>query len=414
MSKISVAVLLAAIAVTTSACGPSAIDWRNHQSLRSTGQGGKDVTAAHVDPTETGNVISNNLHYVTIALDSVFFRNLPGIMSGATVVFGFEIQGVLAGGKSIKTVFEPIKSVGENSHLAMDNMTVIQPFLYLGQNMTITLYFQAVAEEESLNISGRISGAAGLLKKLNPMAETAINTAKSLFTGIMGAFRKKEMQWKYSFTLYPSDSTYKDKPELLFLAGRHILVATPPSNGPKALREKVNYKILTTKLGLRGNRLVWKESDEEYTETPYIILNITRYKRYPTDETELGKITKQVDSLFETGAYDRALEQLRNVGAAIADDKVITANEKNLNRAMMDFRKAKIEGAIAKQKGDAAEALTKMKEQVKLLNNIKKEFCEDAKAKPNDCLLEPAEIKDYDFQISRLERIIKEAAPPAP
>ena len=255
-------------------------------------------------------------------------------------------------------------------------MTVIQPFLYTGQNITITLYFQAVAEEESNNISGRIQGAAGLLKKLNPMAETAVSTAKSLFTSILGAFRKKEMQWKYSFTLYPADSVYRDKPELLFLAGRHILIAVPPSDAPEALRKKVNLRELTSKLKLRGNRLVWKESDEEYSETPYIILNVTRYKRYPNDDTELRKIVKQVESLFETGAYDRALEQLKNVGAAINEDKVITQNEKNLERSLMDFRKAKIEAAMAKAKGDNAEYIKQAEYQMKLIKNVLSEFQE--------------------------------------
>jgi hypothetical protein len=401
MKRIRLATLLAMLGLMASACGPSAIDWRNHVSLRSAGKGQKSVTLSHVDPNEVvENAISRDLHYVTISLDSVFFRNLPGIMGGATVVFGFEIQGVLPGGKSIKTVFEPRKSVGENAFLAMDNLTVIQPFLYTGQNMTITLYFQAVAEEESMNITGRIQGAAGLLKKLNPMAGVAVDTAKSLFTSIIGAFRKKEMQWKYSFTLYPADSVYRDKPELLFLAGRHILIAVPPSTASESLRKKVNLKVLTSQLRLRGNRLVWKDTDEEYTETPYIILNITRYKRYPSEETELMKLTKQVESLYETGAYERALEQLRNVGAAIADDKIITQNEKNLARSMMDYRKAKIEAAIAKQKGDNAEFLKQCEAQVKILSNIKTEFKE---------ILEPYEIKDYDFQIQRLQRIIKES-----
>jgi hypothetical protein len=266
--------------------------------------------------------------------------------------------------------------------------------------MTVTLYFQAVAEEESMNIAGRIQGAAGLLKKLNPMVDTAVNTAKSLFTSIIGAFRKKEMQWKYSFTLYPADSVYRDKPELLFLAGRHILIATPPTSAPEALRKKVNVRVLTKELGLRGNRLIWKSSDEEYTETPYIILNITRYKRYPAEETELRKLIKQVESLYETGAHERALEQLRNVGAAITEDKIITQNEKNLERSLMDLRRAKIEAAVAKGKGDNAEFLKKCQEQVKYLDAIKKEFAE---------ILEPAEIKDFDFQKTRLDRIIKEA-----
>jgi hypothetical protein len=401
MKRTRASALFALSGLALAACGSSALDWKNHLSLRSAGKGAKSITLSHVDPNEvTENAISRDLHYVTVALDSVFFRNLPGIFSGATVVFGFEIQGVLKDGKSIKTVFEPIKSVGENAHLALDNVTVIQPFLYTGQNITITLYFQAVAEEEALNIGGRIQGAAGLLKKLNPMADVAVNTARSLFTSILGAFRKKEMQWKYQFTLYPADSVYRDKPELLFLAGRHILIATPPSTAPESLRKKVNLRVLTSQLKLRGNRLVWKETDEEYTETPYIILNITRYKRYPNDDTDLRKMVKQVESLYETGAYDRALEQLKNVGAAINEDRVITQNEKNLERSLMDFRKAKIEAAVAKQKGDNAEFIKQCEFQVKLLKNIQAEFKE---------ILEPAEVKDFEFQMTRLQRIVKES-----
>jgi hypothetical protein len=401
MKSIRAAALLALASLAMTACGPAAIDWRNHQSLRSAGKGQKGVTLSHVDPSEVvENAISRDLHYVTISLDSVFFRNLPGLFSGATVVFGFEVQGILPKGESIKTVFEPRKAVGENAFLAMDNVTVIQPFLYTGQNITITLYFQAVEEGESLNIAGRIQGAAGLLKKLNPMAEVAVNTAKSLFTSIIGAFRKKEMQWKYSFTLYPADSVYRDKPELLFLAGRHILVAIPPTSASEGLRKKVNLKTLTSDLRLRGNRLVWKENDEEYTTTPYIILNITRYKRYPNEDTELRKLVKQVESLYETGAFERALEQLKNVGAAINEDRVITQNEKNLERSLMDYRRAKIEAAVAKQKGDTAEFNKQADAQIKILKNIMSEFKE---------ILEPFEVKDYQFQIRRLERTLKEA-----
>jgi hypothetical protein len=406
MKRIRVVAAIAVAAAAISGCGGlSAIDWRNHINLRSAGAGNKKVALSQVEANEVvENAISRDLHYVTISLDSVFFRNLPGIFSGATVVLGFEIQGILPAGKAIKTVFEPKKSVGRDSFLAMDNLTVIQPFLYTGQNITMTLHFKAVKDEDTPNINGMISGAANLLKKLNPIADTIVDTAKNIFTKIFSGLSMKELEWKYSFTLYPADSVYRDKPELLFLAGRYILVATPPTSASEALRKKVNMRTLTTELKLRGNRLVWTTGNEdEYTETPYIVLNVTRYKRYPAEDTELRKAVKKVDNLYETGALENALENLKNVGAEIINDKVITQNEKNLERSLMDLRKAKIQAAMAKSKNSADEEKKFNQEQIKHLDNILKEF-----GGPQG-ILEPYEVKDFNFQKNRLERIVKEA-----
>jgi hypothetical protein len=66
------------------ACGPGTLDWRNYASFRTTGAG-KDVAVAQIDPSEQVTAgVSRNLHYVSIALDSVFFRDLPGL-AGRTV-----------------------------------------------------------------------------------------------------------------------------------------------------------------------------------------------------------------------------------------------------------------------------------------------------------------------------------------
>jgi hypothetical protein len=363
------------------------INWQNHLSFRSYGRG---LHLTHVDPEEAVvGKVSRNMHYVSISLDSVFFRDLPGLYQ-RDVVFGFEIRG--AGPKPIKTVLEVTESAGEHSFLSLDNAVVLQPFLYTGQNIEITLWFKSTAKDNVANIKGRISGAGDTLKKLNPLYGEAVNIASSIFEGVIGAFVKKEQTWKYSFTLYPVDSTYRDKPEILFTAGRHILIAMPPANAPKAYRF-LKPSNLIKYLGMRGNRLVWKHNDEEFIELPYIILNITRYKRYPNTETELRKMVDAVERAYEQQNLDLARANLKNVGALIFEDKVITQREKNLEQLWKEFREARIDTAQAEKEGNKEKQLEGMLQQIKFLGEIMTNFVE---------ILEPFEIKDIDFKISRL------------
>ena len=108
------------------------------------------------------------------------------------------------------------------------------------------------------------------------------------------------------------------------------------------------------KLKMRGNRLVWSDTENEYTETPYVILNITRYKRYPKPNTPLKKLARKVDRLIENGNLKLAQSNLKALGAAINDDRVITENEKNLERSWRDFRQAWIAMLTAKAAQEAA------------------------------------------------------------
>ena len=60
----------------------------------------------------------------------------------------------------------------------------------------------------------------------------------------------------------------------------------------------------------------------------------------------------------------------------------------------------KIEAAQAKAKGDNAEYIKQAEYQVKQIKNIMSEFKE---------ILEPYEVKDFEFQQKRLERLVKES-----
>src|SRR5438105_1853011 len=112
--KISAAALVATCALSAGCFGD--INWASHLSFRSYGRG---LHLSHVDPEElTVGQISRNMHYVSIALDSVFFRDLPGLFQ-RDVVFGFEIRG--AGDTAIRTILEFTEAAGAHACLSRDN-----------------------------------------------------------------------------------------------------------------------------------------------------------------------------------------------------------------------------------------------------------------------------------------------------
>lgn len=393
MSKIMAVAVLAVLIL--SACTP-ALNWQNHISFRSSGQ---DLSLSHVGATElVTSCISRNLHYVSIALDTVFFRDLPG-MFGADVTFGLEIRGILPNGAPLKTVLDVQRSTGGHAFLSFDNLALLEPFLYTGQNITITLFFKAVGKTLASVIKGRIAGASDLVKKIDPRKSAQVSTAGNLFSSIIGAITGKQEVWKYSFTLYPCDSIMRDKPDMLFTAARHIMMAVPPANAPSKYKQAFKPSQIFKQLKLRGNRLIYRSNGEEYHGSPYIVLNITRYKRYPKTDTPLRKVVTQVDNLIANRNYEVAMTNLYNLRVAINDDKVITEEEKNLERSWSDFREAKIEAAVAAKGKDGPHEVNSMLKQVKQLLRISTQF---------NHILEPYERKKINFRISRISSKLKD------
>jgi hypothetical protein len=373
------------------------VDWRDHASFRASRT---DLALAHVGPEElVENVISRNLHYASIALDTVFFRNLPGLF-GATVAFGVEIYGVRPDGKPIKTVLDVQTASTDDAFLAFDNVAVVEPFLYTGRNITITIHFKAVAKKAEAHVRGRLAGAGDAIKKLNPTAFEALEIAGSLFDSVIGAFFGTEQEFKYTFTLYPADSVYRDKAEMLFTAARHILLSVPPPTAPTEFHGFIPTKVMPL-LKLRGNRLVYKSSAEEYRATPYIILNITRYKRYPKEDTELRQVARRVDAAIEQGNFRYARENLPNLAVAINNDRVITQQEKDLERSWLEIRQSDIEAREAEAAGEFAKAVKGRVQQVRFLVGLKKYF------RP---ILEPFELKKIAYDIRTQARKAQDTA----
>ncbi|MBI3073928.1 MAG: hypothetical protein HYY84_17615 [Deltaproteobacteria bacterium] len=381
----------------TGACR-STVDWKNHIAFRSTGAK-LELSTWEANELAT-TAINTNLNYVAISIDSVFFRDLPGML-GADVALGFEITGVLGEGRTIKTVLDTRKSVGEYAFLNFDNLVALEPFLYRGENVTLNFHFTAVPAAESTFLKAQLQGPAGdALKRINPMKYVGVEQGMNMFSSIFG-FRAKS--WTYGTTMFPADRIYRDKPDLLFAAGRHVLIAVPPANAPPKYRHLKPHVLFKT-LKLRGNRLVSIANEEEFTGLPYVVINITRYKRYPKTDTPLRSAVANIDKHIEQGSPELALATLKGLGALINEDPYITATEKNLERSLMNWREERIKTMLAKKNDAKDEEALHIRKELDLLLFSLNEF---------RLVLEPFEIDNYLYQINerllRAEHLMKEA-----
>lgn len=366
------------------------LDWRNHLTLRADE---KDQLGPATAVGDDG--FAAQLHYLSISLDTVYLRNLPGLMPGSTVVIGLEIQGLLPQGRVLKTVLGTLPSTGLDGVLKGDNLLqATVPVVYPGQNLTVTLHVQSVSADEVPNIAGRLAGAGSMLLRIDPRAATAVSMAGSLFASVLGAFRSSGGTWRYAFTLYPPESIYRDKPQVVLMPGRSVFMLMPPSNAPEELK-KVPGAVVGNKLKLQGNRVVYRDSGDDFTLLPYLIFNMSRSHRSFDEGTELRMLIRTMESMHQTGGHESALETLRNVAAAIAQADYLTQNEKNLEMALLPVRKAKLEAALAKQKGDSAEQGRCLKRYVAELTRVLTEF---------KTILLPAEMQEHTRGLKRAQR----------
>ena len=70
--------------------------------------------------------VSGNLHYLSLALETVFYRNIPGASADSEVVLALEVQGILPDGALIRTVLDVQPCSGQDRMVAFDRLAVVQ------------------------------------------------------------------------------------------------------------------------------------------------------------------------------------------------------------------------------------------------------------------------------------------------
>jgi hypothetical protein len=380
--------LCALVLFVATGCRTS-LDWRSHLSLRAS----EELRLSYIDPAEQVEaVVSKNLHYVSIALEAAFFRNLPGVTAGGSVALGIEIEGLLPKNQVLRTVVGVDRARSAEGALIFENAFSTQPVVYGGQSIGVSLYLRTLDADAAPAVRGRLSGAGDVARKIDPRAETAIRLGTDLFRSIVESAAAKTPPWSYSIRLHPSDSIHRDKPEMLFTAARHVLLLLPPPSAPESLR-KVRPGELVGKLRLSGSRLVWSDSGVEYTDSPYVVLSVTRFRRYPNPESPLRQAVRRMESLLEQGLYPQALAYGRIVAREIAADRVVSVVERNLERSWLELRYARIRAETAREANQPEEELKHTLRQLERLATLRDDFQE---------VLEPAERRDIEHRASRL------------
>jgi hypothetical protein len=384
---------LASLATLALACGPR-VNWNYYAPFGVIGD--KEPTVSPVDPAAVHHFgVASKLHYISVVVDGVFFRNLPKTQ-GREVAIGIDMSGGLP--KDVKTVSEPVTAQGPNGMIFFDRPFAIDPFLYRGVPLRITVSFRDVGPSEATILRGRLQSLGmGVARKLVPGAEEKLKLHQTNFESFMGGPTNAGKVYSYTFSLYPSEMEGV-RQDLVLTGGRHVFIGVP-SPGSPAFIKKLKPADLAYKLRLAGRRLEWRHDGSEYQDSPYVILSVIRYKRYPSDETPLRTAAKSVDKMIEQQNWQLARSNLPNIGQALLEDKLITQQERNLEEAWRDVRLAKIELGEAAAKGDKEAQLQAMLKQLKLLGYIGKDFQQ---------ILEPYEVKDVRFQARRLGRQARE------
>ena len=191
----------------SSAPGPArsdAIHWRQHVNVRVNGQDGSLGVA---DPAELVTTkISREIDYISMKIESAFFRNMAGFTKRHEVVVGVEVEGLLPGGATLKTVGDLSKCNESDCFVSFEEIPIIQPALFPGRNVTFTLTMRAANKDEANGYRGRIQGVSALLKKLDPRADTALQAAAGIFEQILEGSSGTPITWKYRFSRHPADS----------------------------------------------------------------------------------------------------------------------------------------------------------------------------------------------------------------
>lgn len=371
------------------------IHWRSHINVR---VNAKDGSIGAPDPGElVAAKVSREIDYISLTLEHAFFRNMPGFRKKHRVAVGVEVEGILPDGRTLKTVGDLSQCTDSDCHVSFDEIPILQPALYPGRNVTFTITMRAAGEDEAKGFSGRIQGVAGILKKLGPGTDSALRAAASLHEMIIEGSSGAPITWKYRFSRYPADAVIGEDPSALLTAGRHVILALPPRDAPEELR-RLKPERLLRELKWSGRRLVWRSSGEEYQGTPYVVLAVTRYKRYPNPDTELQTLKRRLVAAIEAGNADAAERHLRAMPAAITEDKILTNAERQLERTWLDEFSARLAAERAKAQNDAGAERNALRTQLAALLDVQEQFGH---------ILEPAEKKDLEFRGRRVRRRIE-------
>lgn len=325
--------LLVLLGLGLAACGGAqkgfAVDWNDHRTVRTCAAQATAGYSGPGDPICTGyarkdDVVGavTDVHYVTVQIERVYFRNLPEWTQNAELAVSINIKGLLPDNQEYREILE-IVNVKKHSFLQIQNKSLNFPVRY--RNRTVSIGFSIVELDNSeearrwfnkgKEVLGAVRGTAWLAGAFGTglFYEVAREVADRVFEYANAddhVFSMKQVDF------LPALSVTGLQEQLLLTEGRYIVVAVPPASAYESLRAvmgefptRLDGGYLQSNAYYEGGYLKLKESAAEYTFTPYIALNVVMGKRY-FDENPIVESLKEANRLMQFGKLDEAQAML--------------------------------------------------------------------------------------------------------
>ncbi len=298
--------VLACVGVAGTGCASApmtsspAVNWQNHETIRTcigdpdAFKGGPmPVCHGYQRPSEVPVPVTD-VHYVTIQLERIYFRDLPEWTRDADVSISVSVKGLLPGGREYRRVLD-IAHVKKEAFLQLQNVSINFPMKY--ENRVTSLEFR-IEEIDDIKAARKWFDAG---KKLLKGVQSS-----PLAGGLMGALLISEItedvatvvldqlsQNDHVFALeqvdfLPVTATTDPNPQLLFTPGRFMVVAVPPTDAypqmhslyPGTYPSLLDRRWLMEHTQYDGGKLTMKDGGGSYLFTPYVSFNFAILKRY--------------------------------------------------------------------------------------------------------------------------------------
>jgi len=315
-----------------------AVNWQNHTTIRTC------VYEPHAPPKKamdlcTGYVRAKDaigavtdVHYVTIQIERVYFRDLPEWTRDAELSVDVAITGLLPGGKEYRQVLD-IVHVKKEAYLQIQNVSINFPIRY--ENRVVSLTFSLRELDDVASAKKWFKKGKKLLSKVkaNPLAGGFLGAVLvSEITEDLASIILDEMASDdHVFALkqvdfLPVANTTGIQEQLLFSEGRYVVVAIPPTDAYEVLQnlvtgypETLDRMWLEKNAAYRGGYLVQKETLKEYVFTPYVAFNFAVLKRY-ADRSPIMDGFKQASRYLDMGDLEEAKKSLAKAYAGFKAD----------------------------------------------------------------------------------------------
>ena len=315
------------------------VQWDNHATVRTcvnpaTVSGGAqlmELCTGYSRPEDAVDAVTD-VHYVTVQIERIFFRDLPEWSYDSEVSIDVAIRGLLPGGKEYREVLD-IVHVKKEAFLQIQNVGVNFPIRF--ENRVVSLEFSIRELDNGEEARRLFDRGKSMLRavKSSPLsggflgAVLVSEIAEDVATVILDQFTKPDHVFSLKqVDFLPVTSAGTLQEQLLFTSGRYVAVAIPPADSYDPLRdaigtypERLDRQWLLDNTSYKGGMLMLKGGERDYMYSPYVAFNIVTLKRY-ADRSPVVAHLLAAERAIERSKLDEARDHLALADANFAAD----------------------------------------------------------------------------------------------